>query len=235
MSSLDSLFFSDSAAVLKEKEDLIHFQDVSLTPDASMEETELVPVNVVPEETSKKVLKEEEIPSLDSIFFSLRSTEPFAAVSKETEFVSLRDIISTSSAAAEALLMREAEGDLVQLLDMSLTQDSKERPADASVEEAGLICLNDLTSTSSDASETPEDILKGSEQMPLHDTSQHEVPESFTTNETPVETSKERDTSQDDIASLEPEYVVVSPSKSAQSMPEDSTEDCKFSLSLMGM
>ncbi|CAN7019625.1 unnamed protein product [Brassica rapa subsp. trilocularis] len=287
MSSLDSLFFSDSAAVLKEKEDLIHFQDVSLTPDASMEETELVPVNVVPEETSKKVLKEEEIPSLDSIFFSLRSTEPFAAVSKETEFVSLRDIISTSSAAAEALLMREAEGDLVQLLDMSLTQDSKERPADASVEEAGLICLNDatsttssdaaetpeddvlmgetvlkekeelvhpqdvclgedfevnpadalmektqlvclndLTSTSSDASETPEDILKGSEQMPLHDTSQHEVPESFTTNETPVETSKERDTSQDDIASLEPEYVVVSPSKSAQSMPEDSTEDC---------
>ncbi|XP_048638028.1 myosin-binding protein 1 isoform X2 [Brassica napus] len=274
MSSLDSLFFSDSAAVLKEKEDLIHFQDVSLTPDASMEETELVPVNVVPEETSKKALKEEEVPSLDSIFFSLRSTEPFAAVSKETEFVSLRDIISTSSAAAEALLMREAEGDLVQLLDMSLTQDSKERPADASVEEAGLICLNDatsttssdaaetpeddvlmgetvlkekeelvnpadalmektqlvclndLTSTSSDASETPEDILKGSEQMPLHDTSQHEVPESFTTNETPVETSKERDTSQDDIASLEPEYVVVSPSKSAQSMPEDSTEDC---------
>ncbi|RID57159.1 hypothetical protein BRARA_F00556 [Brassica rapa] len=275
MSSLDSLFFSDSAAVLKEKEDLIHFQDVSLTPDASMEETELVPVNVVPEETSKKVLKEEEIPSLDSIFFSLRSTEPFAAVSKETEFVSLRDIISTSSAAAEALLMREAEGDLVQLLDLSLTQDSKERPADASVEEAGLICLNDatsttssdaaetpeddvlmgetvlkekedlvnpadalmekselvclndLTSTSSDASETPEDILKGSEQMPLHDTSPDEVPESFTTNETPVETSKERDTSQDDIASLEPEYVVVSPSKSAQSMPEeDSTEDC---------
>ncbi|XP_033128886.1 myosin-binding protein 1 isoform X2 [Brassica rapa] len=275
MSSLDSLFFSDSAAVLKEKEDLIHFQDVSLTPDASMEETELVPVNVVPEETSKKVLKEEEVPSLDSIFFSLRSTEPFAAVSKETEFVSLRDIISTSSAAAEALLMREAEGDLVQLLDLSLTQDSKERPADASVEEAGLICLNDatsttssdaaetpegdvlmgetvlkekedlvnpadalmektellclndLTSTSSDASETPEDILKGSEQMPLHDTSPDEVPESFTTNETPVETSKERDTSQDDIASLEPEYVVVSPSKSAQSMPEeDSTEDC---------
>ncbi|CAF2082077.1 unnamed protein product [Brassica napus] len=294
MSSLDSLFFSDSAAVLKEKEDLIHFQDVSLTPDASMEETDLVPVNVVPEETSKKVLKEEEIPSLDSIFFSLRSTEPFAAVSKETEFVSLRDIISTSSAAAEALLMREAGGDLVQLLDMSLTQDSKERPADASVEEAGLICLNDatsttssdaaetpeddvlmgetvlkekedlvhlqdtslgeedsekfpadalmekselvclndLTSTSSDASETPEDVLKGSEQMPLHDTSPDEVPESFTTNETPVETSKERDTNQDDIASLEPEYVVVSPSKSAQSMPEDSTEDCN-SWSLM--
>ncbi|KAJ0237742.1 Myosin-binding protein 1 [Hirschfeldia incana] len=326
ISSLDSLFFSDSAAVLKGKEDLIHFQDVSLTPEASMEETELVSVNAVPEETSKQVLKEEEeIMSLDELFLSLRSVEPFAAVPKETEFVSLRDIISASSVAAEALLLGE---DLVNLLDMSVTQDSKENPADASVEEADqliclndvtstssdaaetaeddvlmgetdlkekkelvhlqvsedseenpadvlmektkLVCLNDLTSTtSSDASETPEDVLKGNELMPLHatsldevpetltvndetppvetskekDTAQDdvlkgnelmplhatspdEVPESFTTNETAAETSKEKDTNQDDIASLESEYVVVSPSKSAKFIPEDSAEDC---------
>ncbi|KAL0694625.1 hypothetical protein Bca4012_061805 [Brassica carinata] len=278
ISSLDSLFFtsntmqhSDSAAVLKEKEDLIRFK-----------ETEVTSVNVVPEETSKKVLKEEEIISLDDLFLSLRSVEPFAAVSKETDLISLRDIISTSSVAAEAaLLMGEAEGDLVHLLDISSTQET---PADASVEEAEqLICLNDVTTstTSSDAAETPEDddvlmeenvlkekedfeentatdalmektelvclndvttstssssdasetpdddVLKGNELMPLHATiSPEEAPESFTANETSVETSKVRDTNQDDIASLESEYVVVSPSKSAKSMPEDSTEDC---------
>ncbi|KAL0812832.1 hypothetical protein Bca101_069275 [Brassica carinata] len=286
-SSLDSLFFtssamehhSDSAAVLKEKEDLIHFQDVSLTPDALMEEAELVPVNALPEETLNKVLKEEEIISLDNLFLSLRSMEPSEAVSKETELISLRDIISTSSVAAEILLMGEdalqGKGDLVHLLDMSLTLDSKETLADASVEEESeLVCLNDATSTTSSeasetpedvlvgetvleekeelvhlqdsedfgekpadslmekselvclndltstSSETPEDILKGNELMPLHATSPDEVPEPV------VETSKEKDTNQDDIASLEPEYVVVSPSKSAQSMPEYSTEDC---------
>ncbi|WZZ56888.1 hypothetical protein YC2023_056995 [Brassica napus] len=287
ISSLDSLFFtssamehhSDSAAVLKEKEDLIHFQDVSLTPDALMEEAELVPVNALPEETLNKVLKEEEIISLDNLFLSLRSMEPSEAVSKETELISLRDIISTSSVAAEILLMGEdalqGKGDLVHRLDMSLTLDSKETLADASVEEESeLVCLNDATSTTSSeasetpedvlvgetvleekeelvhlqdsedfgekpadslmekselvclndltstSSETPEDILKGNELMPLHATSPDEVPEPV------VETSKEKDTNQDDIASLEPEYVVVSPSKSAQSMPEYSTEDC---------
>ncbi|CAH8356005.1 unnamed protein product [Eruca vesicaria subsp. sativa] len=292
ISSLDSLFFtsstmqhSDSTASLKEKEDLIHFKEVP--GDALMEETEVIPVNDVPE-TSKKVLKEEEIVSLDNLFFSPRSMEPFAAVSMETELISLRDIISTS-ATPEALLMGEAvlqgKGDLVHLLDISCTPDSLESPADASVEEADLICLKDVTSTSSsdaaetpedvlmgetvlkekeelvylqdseyfeenpadalmektetvclndltstsssDASETPEDVLKGTELMPLHDSSPEEVPESSsTTNETPVETLKERDTNQDDTASVESEYVVVSPSKSAQSMPEDSTEDC---------
>ncbi|KAJ4915071.1 Myosin-binding protein 1 [Raphanus sativus] len=235
ISSLDSLFFtssttmerSDSTAVLKEKEDLIDFQDVSLTQDALMEEKEVVPVNVVPEEASKKVLKEEEeIISLDSLFLSIRSMEPVAAVSKETEFISLRDIISTSSVAAEAeaLFMGEAGRDLAHLLDFSLTLDSKESPADAaSVEEEEeaeqLICLNDdVTSTSSsDASETPEDdVLNGNELTPLHATSPDEAPELFTTaNETPVETSKEMDTNQDDAASLESDYAVVSPSKSA--------------------
>ncbi|CAN7039802.1 unnamed protein product [Brassica oleracea var. botrytis] len=295
-SSLDSLFFtssamehhSDSAAVLKEKEDLIHFQDVSLTPDTLMEEAELVPVNAVPEETLNKVLKEEEIISLDNLFLSLRSMEPSEAVSKETELISLRDIISTSSVAAEILLMGEdalqGKGDLVHLLDMSLTLDSKETLADASVEEESeLVCLNDATSTTSSeasetpedvlvgetvleekeelvhlqdsedfgekpadslmekselvclndltstSSETPEDILKGNELMPLHATSPDEVPEPV------VETSKEKDTNQDDIASLEPEYVVVSPSKSAQSMPEYSTEDCNECIFISGV
>ncbi|KAF2558079.1 hypothetical protein F2Q68_00013076 [Brassica cretica] len=276
ISSLDSLFFtssamehhSDSAAVLKEKEDLIHFQDVSLTPDALMEEAELVPVNALPEETLNKVLKEEEIISLDNLFLSLRSMEPSEAVSKETELISLRDIISTSSVAAEILLMGEdalqGKGDLVHRLDMSLTLDSKETLADASVEEESeLVCLNDATSTTSSeasetpedvlvgetvleekeelvhlqdsedfgekpaaslmekselvclndltstSSETPEDILKGNELMPLHATSPDEVPEPV------VETSKEKDTNQDDIASLEPEYLEEERSASA--------------------
>ncbi|KAF8116161.1 hypothetical protein N665_0020s0022 [Sinapis alba] len=287
ISSLDSLFFtstttmdhSDSTAVLKEKEDLIHFKEIH--GDGLMEETEVIPFDVVPEETSKKVLKEEEIVSLDSLFLSLRSVEPFAAVSKETEFISLKDIISTSSVAAETLLMGEdflqGKEDLVHLLDISLTQDAtvedaeliclndatstssdaaetpeddvlmdetvskevhlqdtslaediEENPEDSLMEKTELVCLNDLTSTSSDASETPEDVLKGNELiMPLHaTTSPDKVSETFTANETPVETSKEKDTNQDDIASLESEYVVVSPSKSAKSMPEDSTEDC---------
>ncbi|CAH8357906.1 unnamed protein product [Eruca vesicaria subsp. sativa] len=315
--SLDNSFVTsrgveDSAAVLKEKEDLIHAQDTSATPDskespadALMEVTELIPVNGV-SETSEKVLKEEGITSLDDLLLTSRGVEDSAAVMKEeeedliqlqdisltsdfkdtelsclndvtstavagetpedvlmretvlpekeemvhlqetsltpdskeipadvfiekAELLCINDVTSTPSNAAETskhVLKREEKEELVHLQDTSLGENSKETPADALTEESELVCLNDVaTSTSSDAAETPEHVLKGVELMPLHDTSPEEVPESLTTNETAVETSKEMDTNQADMNSLESEYVVVSPSKSTNSMPEDSTEN----------
>uniref|UniRef100_A0A1J3IC90 GTD-binding domain-containing protein n=1 Tax=Noccaea caerulescens TaxID=107243 RepID=A0A1J3IC90_NOCCA len=268
--SLDSLFLTSHAmehseAVSKEKEDLIHLQDVSLTPvfkdnpeNALIVETELVSVKVVPE-TSEKVLKEEEIISLDNLFLTSRAMEHSAAVLKEkedlihfqdisltpdfkeipanssmeeTELICLNDVTTTSDDASETprdVLMEETvlkeKDDPICLQDTSVTPDFKESPANASMEETELICLNDVSSTS-DAAETPENVLEGIELMPLHDIALDAVPESSTTNETSVETSKERNTSQADITFLESDYVVVSPSKSTESMPDNSTENC---------
>lgn len=78
-----------------------------------MEEIEFVLVNVVFEEILKKVLKEEEIFLLDSIFFLLCFMEFFVVVFKEIEFVSFRDIILILLVVVEVFLMREVEGDLV--------------------------------------------------------------------------------------------------------------------------
>uniref|UniRef100_A0A1J3HSC7 GTD-binding domain-containing protein n=1 Tax=Noccaea caerulescens TaxID=107243 RepID=A0A1J3HSC7_NOCCA len=259
--SLDSLFLTSHAmehseAVSKEKEDLIHLQTPVFKENpenALIVETELVSVKVVPE-TSEKVLKEEEIISLDNLFLTSRAMEHSAAVLKEkedlihfqdisltpdfkeipanssmeeTELICLNDVTTTSDDASETptdVLMEEKE-DPICLQDTSVTPDFKESPANASMEETELICLNDVSSTS-DAAETPENVLEGIELMPLHDIALGAVPESSTTNETSVETSKERNTSQADITFLESDYVVVSPSKSTESMPENSTENC---------
>lgn len=256
-----------SAAVMKEKEDLVHVQDTSLTLDSKevpadtlVQVSELIGVNGV-SETSEKVLQEEEIIPLDHLILTSRGMEDSAAVVKEeeedlihiqdisstsdikeqpksalveeTELLCLNDVTSTSIAAKapEDLLVEEAvleeEEELVHLPDISLTPDCKESPADALLEKTEPVCLNDVSiSASPDFAETPEDVLKETEMMPLHDTSPDEVPESSTTDETPAETSKERDTNQTDMTSLESEYVVVSPSKSTHSLPEDPTENC---------
>lgn len=190
-------------AVSEEKEELIRFDDVSLTPDlkeitadALLEETELIPVKGVPE-TSEKVLKEEDIISLDNPFLTSRAMEHFAAVSVEKE-------------------------ELLRLDDVSLTPIFRGIPADVLMEESELICFNDVTSTSV-AAETPEDVLKRTEIMSLHDISLDDVPEPFTTNETSVEMSKESDTNQADITSLVSKDIVVSSTKC-------STENCMFKL-----
>ncbi|CAH2038534.1 unnamed protein product [Thlaspi arvense] len=250
---LTSRAMEHSAAVLKENEDLNHLQDISLTPDfkenpenALMEETGLICLkdvistsvaDEIPEDLlmGKTILQgKEELLHLqdDSLTpdFMKNSAE---ALMEETELICLKDVTSTPVDAAETpvdVLMEETilkeKEDLIHLQDTSLTPDFKQNPADALMEETEFSCLNDVTSTSSDAAEIPKDVSKGIELIPLHDISLGEIPESSTTNETPVETSKEMDTNQADITSLESEYVVVSPSKSTKSMPEDLTENC---------
>ncbi|CAA7053298.1 unnamed protein product [Microthlaspi erraticum] len=253
--SFDNLMASramdHSAAVFKEKEGLIHLQDISSTPDfkeipanASMEETELICLNdvtttsdapetlvdVFMEEIVSKE-KEDPIHLQDASLTPDLKENPANSSKEETELVCLNDVTTTSDAAetpedvlTEETVLKEEE-DAICLQDTSLTPDFKEDPAHASMEETELICLNDVSSTS-DAAETPENVLEGIELMPLPDFSLDEVPESFTTNETLVETSMERDTSQADITLLEPEYVVVSSSRSVESMPESSTKNC---------
>ncbi|XP_018450254.2 myosin-binding protein 1 [Raphanus sativus] len=179
--------------VIQEKEELVHLQDTSLTPDCK--------------------------------------ESPADALLEKTEPVCLSDVTSTPSDAAETsehILQREEKEGFVHLQDTSLGEDSKEISTDALMEKTELTSISDVSiSASPDFAETPEDVLKETEMMPLHDTSSDEVPESLTTtNETPAETSKERDTNQTDMTSLESEYVVVSPSKSTHSLPEDPTENC---------
>ncbi|CAN7134552.1 unnamed protein product [Brassica rapa subsp. narinosa] len=183
--------------VLEEKEELVHLQDTSVTPDC--------------EESSA------------------------GALMGETKLLCINDVTTSTSVAAETsedvfmgeTILSKEEEELLHLQDTSLTPDSKESPADALMEKAELVCLNDVTtSTSSDSDTNPEHVLKETQLMPLHETSPEEVPESFTTTETPIETYKERDTNQADMTSLESEYVVVSPSKSTNSMLEYSNENC---------
>ena len=244
--------------VLEEKEELVHLQDTSVTPDceessagALMGETELLCINdvttstSVADETSEDVLMGETVSKEKEEMLHLQDTSltpdfkqsPAHASLEEAELVCLSDATSTPVSAdnpgdilmGEAILKEEEE--LLHLQDTSLTPDSKESPADALMEKAELVCLNDVTtSTSSDSDTNPEHVLKETQLMPLHETSPEEVPESFTTTETPIETYKERDTNQADMTSLESEYVVVSPSKSTNSMLEYSNENCKFSL-----
>ncbi|KAF8110344.1 hypothetical protein N665_0085s0070 [Sinapis alba] len=245
---LTSRGLEHSAVVMKDEEDLIHLQDIPVTSDFKeppekvlIEETELVCLNdvttstSVADETPEGLLVEETVLQEKEELAHLQDTSltpdcketPADALMEESEPVCLNDVTSTSVAAetSEDVLNREEKEELVHLQDTSLGEDSKESPTDALMEKTELICLNDVTtSTSSDAAETPEDVLKETELMPLHDTSPEEVPESLTTNE--IETLKVRDTNQADMTSLESEYVVVSPSKSTNSMPEDSTENC---------
>ncbi|CAF2260595.1 unnamed protein product [Brassica napus] len=238
--------------VLEEKEELVHLQDTSVTPDceessagALMGETELLCINdvttstSVADETSEDVLMGETVSKEKEEMLHLQDTSltpdfkqsPAHASLEEAELVCLSDATSTPVSAdnpgdilmGEAILKEEEE--LLHLQDTSLTPDSKESPADALMEKAELVCLNDVTtSTSSDSDTNPEHVLKETQLMPLHETSPEEVPESFTTAETHVDTSKEKDTNQADMTSLESEYVVVSPSKSTKSIPEDSNE-----------
>ncbi|CAN6802826.1 unnamed protein product [Brassica oleracea] len=238
--------------VLEEKEELVHLQDTSVTPDceessagALMGETELLCINdvttstSVADETSEDVLMGETVSKEKEEMLHLQDTSltpdfkqsPAHASLEEAELVCLSDATSTPVSAdnpgdilmGEAILKEEEE--LLHLKDTSLTPDSKESPADALMEKAELVCLNDVTtSTSSDSDTNPEHVLKETQFMPLHETSPEEVPESFTTAETHVDTSKEKDTNQADMTSLESEYVVVSPSKSTNSIPEDSNE-----------
>ncbi|KAF3495455.1 hypothetical protein DY000_02054544 [Brassica cretica] len=257
ITSLDHLLLTsqgieDSSAVMQEKEDLIHLQDISLTFDfkehlkkALVEETELIgtstsvatesPEDLLVEETVLKE-EEEELVHLQETSLGEDSKESLAdALTEETELVCLNDVTTSTSVAAETsedvlvgeAILKKEEEELLHLQDTSLTPDSTESPADALTEKTELVCLNDVTtSTSSDAAETPEHLSKETELLPLHETSPEEVPESFTTTETHVDTSKEKDTNQADMNSLESEYVVVSPSKSTNSMPEYSNENC---------
>ncbi|CDY32134.1 BnaCnng06430D [Brassica napus] len=257
ITSLDHLLLTsqgieDSSAVMQEKEDLIHLEDISLTFDfkehlkkALVEETELTgtstsvatesPEDLLVEETVLKE-EEEELVHLQETSLGEDSKESLAdALTEETELVCLNDVTTSTSVAAETsedvlvgeAILKKEEEELLHLQDTSLTPDSTESPADALTEKTELVCLNDVTtSTSSDAAETPEHLSKETELLPLHETSPEEVPESFTTTETHVDTSKEKDTNQADMTSLESEYVVVSPSKSTNSMPEYSNENC---------
>ncbi|WZZ11434.1 hypothetical protein YC2023_097355 [Brassica napus] len=239
--------------VLEEKEELVHLQDTSVTPDceessagALMGETKLLCINdvttstSVAAETSEDVFMGETVSKEKGEMLHLQDTSltpdfkqsPAHASWEEAELVCLSDATSTPvSADPRDILMGEAilkeEEELLHLQDTSLTPDSKESPADALMEKAELVCLNDVTtSTSSDSDTNPEHVLKETQLMPLHETSPEEVPESFTTTETPIVTYKERDTNQADMTSLESEYVVVSPSKSTNSMLEYSNENC---------
>ncbi|EOA39537.1 hypothetical protein CARUB_v10008154mg [Capsella rubella] len=102
---------------------------------------ELFPIDGVPE-TSEKVLKEEEIISSDNLFLTSRAMDYFAAVSDEKE-------------------------EPICLHDITLTPDSMEHSANASiVKETELICLSDVTSTSC-AMEHSEVFLMGNEE-PVH-------------------------------------------------------------------
>ncbi|KAL1192962.1 Myosin-binding protein 1 [Cardamine amara subsp. amara] len=228
-----------SAAVSKEKEEPIRLQDISLPPDFEkstakatlMEETELICFNDVTStscamEHSAVVSQEKEEPiHLQDISLTPDSKENPANASsmEEPELIFLNDVTSTSRAMQHSAAVSQEKEEPIHLQDISLIPDVMENPANASLmEESELICLNDVTSTS-EAAETPEDVLKGIELMSLHDISIDEVPESLTTNETSVEMLKERDTTQADITSLESEDIIVS---STNSMPENSTENC---------
>ncbi|KAJ0235963.1 GTD-binding domain-containing protein [Hirschfeldia incana] len=231
--------------VLQGNEELLHLPDTSLTPDCketpadvSVEEAELIcPRDVTSTSIAADtpgdllmrdaILNQEEEDLLHIQDTSLTpdcKESPADALMEKTELLCLNEVTSTPSDAAETsehVLQREEKEELVHRQDPSLGEDSKENPADALIEKTEPVCVNDVTSTSTDAAETLE-----TELMPLHVTSPEEFPESFTTNETPVETANERDTNQADMTSLESEYVVVSPSKSTISMPEDPTENC---------
>ncbi|XP_024008154.1 myosin-binding protein 1 [Eutrema salsugineum] len=250
---LTSRAMEHSEVVSKVKEDLIHLQDISVTPDfkeksenALMEETELICLNDVTstsdaaESAEDHVLMKETVLNEKEDLIHLQDTSltpnikgnPAYALMEDTELICLNDVTSTSDAAetTEDVLMEETvleeKEDLIHLQDTSLLPDFKDNPPYALME-TELIPLNDVTSTSSDPAETPEDVLKGIELMSPHDIFRDKTPESFTTNETLVETSTERGTNQADINSLESEYVVVSPSTSTKSMPENSTEKCE--------
>ncbi|XP_010489401.1 PREDICTED: myosin-binding protein 1-like isoform X3 [Camelina sativa] len=228
-----------SEVFLKGNEEPIHVQDIYLTPEfkenpahaSVMEETELICLNDVTStshimEHSAAVLKENEEPihlhdtTLTSDFMENPAN---ASLTEETELICLSDVTSTSHTMEYSAAVSKEKEEPIHLQDISLTPDLKENPANVSLtEETELICLNDVTSTSKTA-ETPEDVFKGIELMPLHDVSLDEVPESLTTNEISVEMSKEKDTDQADSTSLESEYIVV---PSPNSMPENSIENC---------
>ncbi|CAL9214215.1 unnamed protein product [Arabidopsis halleri] len=228
-----------SEAVLKDEEEPIRLQDSSLTPDfmenpanaSLLEETELICVNDVTStshamEHSEAVLKENEEPICFqdiSLTPDLKEDPANAFLMEETKLICLNEVTSTSSAMEHSSVFIEEKEELVRHEDITSTPDFMENPANAPLmEETELICLNDATSTS-EAAETPEVVLEGIELMSIHDKSLEEVPQSLTTDETSVEMSKESDTHQADINSLESEYIVV---PSPNSMPENSTENC---------
>ncbi|XP_010475694.1 PREDICTED: myosin-binding protein 1-like [Camelina sativa] len=239
MEETELLCLNDVTSTSKGNEEPIHVQDISLTPEfkenpanaSVMEETELICLNDVTStsrtmEHSAAVLKENEEPihlqdtTLTSDFMENSAN---ASLMDETELICLNDVTSTSHTMEYSAAVLKEKEEPSHLQDISLTPDLKENPANISLtEETELICLNDVTSTSKVA-ETPEDVFKGIELMPLHDVSLDDVPESLTTNETSVEISKEKDTVEADITSLESEYIVV---PSPNSMPETSIENC---------
>lgn len=233
-----------SAVLLKDKVEPIRLQDGgSLTPDfmensanaSILEETELICVNDVTSTSrtmghSSVVLKENEEPIRfqdSSLTPDFKENPASTFLVEETELICLNDVTSPSRAMEHSTVFIEEKEELVRHQNITLTQDFMENPANSSLrEETELICLNDVTSTS-EVAETPEDVLEGIELMSIHDISLDEVSESVTTNQTSVEISKERDTDQADITSLESEYIVV---PSPNSMPENSTDNCKFKL-----
>ncbi|KAG7596338.1 GTD-binding domain [Arabidopsis suecica] len=229
-----------SAVLLKDKVEPIRLQDGgSLTPDfmensanaSILEETELICVNDVTSTSrtmghSSVVLKENEEPIRfqdSSLTPDFKENPASTFLVEETELICLNDVTSPSRAMEHSTVFIEEKEELVRHQNITLTQDFMENPANSSLrEETELICLNDVTSTS-EVAETPEDVLEGIELMSIHDISLDEVSESVTTNQTSVEMSKERDTHQADITSLESEYIVV---PSPNSMPENSTDNC---------